>query len=109
MIQNYIKNIVLIGFALIGPIYLPAGGIQRNLNQYAKFSRSREIVLGSDSSVYCIPSIYSNKIRCANAGTSLSILNYWVNANNERWMRVKLSDNIFFHNPRQPLKGWMKV
>ena len=31
MINNYIKNICLISFALFAPIYLPAGGIQKEL------------------------------------------------------------------------------
>ena len=33
MINNLLRNICLIVFALIGPITLPAGGIQKSLNQ----------------------------------------------------------------------------
>ena len=33
MIKNILKNFCLITFALIAPITLPAGGIQKNLNQ----------------------------------------------------------------------------
>ena len=32
MINNLLKNFCLITFALIAPITLPAGGIQKNLN-----------------------------------------------------------------------------
>ena len=49
MINNYIKNICLIVFALVGPISLPAGGIQRsidtNLNiKPNKSQNSKEII-----------------------------------------------------------------
>ena len=47
MMKNVIKNICLIGFALIGPITLPAGGIQRNLNEYNSLNNSKEIILNS--------------------------------------------------------------
>ena len=33
MINNLLKNFCLFTFALIGPITLPAGGIQKSLNQ----------------------------------------------------------------------------
>ena len=33
MINNVLKNFCLITFALIAPITLPAGGIQKSLNQ----------------------------------------------------------------------------
>jgi len=33
MINNLLKNFCLITFALIAPITLPAGGIQKSLNQ----------------------------------------------------------------------------
>ena len=33
MIYNVLKNFCLITFALIAPITLPAGGIQKSLNQ----------------------------------------------------------------------------
>ena len=32
MIKNLLKNFCLITFALVGPITLPAGGIQKSLN-----------------------------------------------------------------------------
>jgi len=42
MIKNLLKNFCLITFALIGPITLPAGGIQKSLNQnhFTKYKRN---------------------------------------------------------------------
>ena len=55
--KNVIKNFCLIGFALIGPITLPAGGIQRDLNEYNILNNSKEIILNSNCSLYTFPKL----------------------------------------------------
>ena len=109
MIENCIKNICLIGFALIGPIYLPAGGIQRYLNEYLVVEDSKEIVLNSNCSIYCFPKNNSKKLRVLNTGSSVSILNEWVNSDSERWIRVKLLTNALIESPNKPIRGWIRI
>ena len=46
MINNYIKNICLIVFALVAPISLPAGGIQRSITDLN--DKSNEIIINSN-------------------------------------------------------------
>ena len=109
MIRNYIKNICLISFALFAPIYLPAGGIQKNLNNLSCFNKTKEIVLDSNCSIYIIPDIYSKKLRYLKTGSSLVILRDWISSNNDKWFRVKISNNIFLDNANQPMRGWIKL
>ena len=109
MINNCIKNICLISFALFGPIYLPAGGIQKNLNENSFFNKSKEIVLNSKCSIYVTPSNNSKELISLRPGASLSILRYWINSNNDKWFRVQLSNNIFTDNSYKPRKGWIKI
>ena len=109
MINNYIKNICLISFALFAPIYLPAGGIQKNLNNLSCFNKSKEIVLESNSSIYIMPDLYSKKLRHLKTGSTLLILRHWINSNNDRWFRVQASNNIFVDNSNKPTRGWIKV
>ena len=45
MMNNLLKNICLITFALIGPITLPAGGIQKSLNQFRLLDHNEAIIL----------------------------------------------------------------
>ena len=45
MINNVIKNFCLITFALIAPITLPAGGIQKSLNHNTFTKNTKEIIL----------------------------------------------------------------
>ena len=109
MIKNYIKNICLISFALFAPIYLPAGGIQKNLNNLSCFNKSKEIVLDSNCTIYITPDVYSKKLRHLKTGSTIVILRHWITSTNDRWFRVQTTSNIFVDNANQPMRGWIKV
>ena len=107
MINNYIKNICLIVFALVGPISLPAGGIQRSIHTNLN-DKSNEIIINSNKNIYFYPEKNSKKISSLPIGTPASVLRYWIDSNDERWIRVELSKSIF-NNIGQPLKGWIRI
>ena len=109
MIKNYIKNICLISFALFAPIYLPAGGIQKNLNKLSCFNKAKEIVLDSNSAIYITPDVNSKKLRHLKTCSSLVILRHWITSTNDRWFRVQTANNIFTDNSNKPMRGWMRV
>ena len=91
MINNVLKNFCLITFALIAPITLPAGGIQKSLNQN-KFPNNRnEIILSSNTCLYSCPEIYAKELLVLNVGTTLSVLRYWSVNKSETWVRVELA------------------
>ena len=62
MINNVLKNFCLITFALIAPITLPAGGIQKSLNQSKLLNNTKEIVLSSNTSLYSFPAIHASEL-----------------------------------------------
>ncbi len=104
-----IKNICLIGFALIGPITLPAGGIQRNLNEYNILNSSKEIILSANCSLYTVPEINAKKLLVLDTGSSLSVLQKWVVNENNSWARVELLTNRFIEHPNRTKRGWIKI
>ena len=71
MINNLLKNFCLITFALIAPITLPAGGIQKSLNQEKIPYNSKEITLSSNTSLYSFPEIYAKELLVLDVGTTL--------------------------------------
>ena len=109
MIKIMIKNICLIGFALIGPITLPAGGIQRNLNEYNILNNSKEIILNANCSLYTSPKINAIKLLVLETGSSLSVLQKWVVKENDTWARVELLTNQFIEHPNRAKRGWIKL
>ena len=74
MINNVLKNFCLITFALIAPITLPAGGIQKSLNQNNCPNNTNEIILSSNTSLYSCPEIYAKELLVLDVGTTLSVL-----------------------------------
>ena len=109
MMRNVIKNICLIGFALIGPITLPAGGIQRNLNEFKTLNSTREIILNSNCSLYTFPKTNAKKLMVLNSGASLSILRKWVVNESDIWARVELATNRLIDDPNKTTRGWIKM
>ena len=106
--NNCIKNICLIVFALVGPISLPAGGIQRSITDLIN-DQSNEIIINSNKYIYFYPEKSSKKLSRISVGTSASILRYWIDSDNKKWIRVEFSKSIFNNNLCHPLKGWMKI
>ncbi len=109
MINNVLKNFCLITFALIAPITLPAGGIQKSLNQNKFPNSMNEIILCSNTSLYSCPEIYAKELLVLDVGTTLSVLRNWKVSKNETWLRVELASNKFFDDPNKILKGWIKM
>ena len=109
MINNIIKNCCLITFALIAPITLPAGGIQKSLNQNKFLNNTNEIILSSNASLYSCPEIYAKELLILDVGTTLSVLRNWKVSKNETWVRVELASNKLLDDPNKILKGWIKI
>ena len=109
MMNNLLKNICLIFFALFGPITLPAGGIQKSLNQNQFTNNTREIILTSNTSLYSFPEINAKELLVLDMGTTLSVLRNWKVSENEIWVRVELASNKLLDDPNKISKGWIKM
>ena len=109
MINHVLKNFCLITFALIAPITLPAGGIQKSLNQNKFPKNINEIILSSETSLYSCPEIYAKELLVLDVGTTLSVLRNWKVSKNETRVRVELASNKFLDDPNRILKGWIKM
>ena len=109
MINNVLKNFCLITFALIAPITLPAGGIQKSLNQNKFPNNINEIILSTNTSLYSCPEICAKELLVLDVGTTLSILRNWKVSKSESWVRVELASNKFLDDPNMILKGWIRI
>ena len=109
MINNLLKNVCLITFALIGPITLPAGGIQKSLNQYKFLNNNKEIIVEAETPLYTFPEIDAKKLMVLDSGSSITILRSWKVNERETWVRVQLAFNKILDNPNKITKGWIKM
>ncbi len=109
MINNLLKNFCLITFALIAPVTLPAGGIQKSLNQNKFPNNTKEIILSSNTSLYSSPEIHAKELLVLDIGATLFVLHNWKVSDSENWLRVELASNKFLDNPNKITKGWVKI
>ena len=109
MINNILKNFCLITFALIAPITLPAGGIQKSINHNKFPNNTKEITLSSNTSLYSYPEINDKELLVLDVGTSLSVLRNWKVSESEIWVRVELASNKLLDDPNKIIKGWIKM
>ena len=109
MIINFLKNSCLIIFALIAPITLPAGGIQKSLNQYNFPNNAKEIISSYKTSLYSFPEVNARELLVLEIGTPLSVLRSWRVSESEIWLRVQLASNKLLDNPNKIIKGWIKM
>ena len=109
MIKNLLKNFCLITCALSGPITLPAGGIQKSLNQNKSPDNSQEIILSTYTPLYSFPEINAQELCVLNVGTTLSVLRNWKVSESEIWARVELVSNRLLDDPNKITKGWIKM
>ena len=109
MINNVLKNFCLITFALIAPITLPAGGIQKSLNQNKFLQNTNEIILISNTSLYSCPEIHAKELLVLDVGSNLSVLHNCRVNETEIWVRVELASNKLLDDPNKITKGWIKM
>tara|TARA_A100001388_G_C28682969_1_gene457303 strand:+ start:53 stop:382 length:330 start_codon:yes stop_codon:yes gene_type:complete len=109
MIKNLLKNFCLITFALIAPITLPAGGIQKNLDQNKSAYNTKEIILSANAPLFSFPEINAKELLVLDIGTTLSVLRNWKVSEKEIWLRVELASNKFLDDPNKIRKGWIKM
>ncbi len=109
MMNNLLKNFCLISFALIAPITLPAGGIQKSLIQNNFSHKTKEIILISNTFLYSFPESNAKELLVLNVGTTLSVMRNWKVMKNEIWARVELASNKILDDPNKVTKGWIKM
>ena len=109
MMNNLLKNFCLIVFALIGPVTLPAGGIQKSFSQNKFPCNSKEIILSSNTSLHSFPEINAKQLLVLDMGTTLSIIRKWKVRETETWVRVELATNKLLDDPNKITKGWIKM
>ena len=108
MINNLLRNFCLITFALVAPISLPAGGIQKSINQN-KSPSINEIILSSSTSLYSFPGINAKELLLLDVGTNLFVLRNWKLNKTEIWLRVELASSKILDDPSKITKGWIKM
>ena len=100
---------LLLSFALLGPIYLPAGGGSQFTQSIRRNNSSRSTIIGEYYYLKSSPSVDSPSLRVLEAGTPISILKVWTSSNGENWLLVKINSVELADDIGLPKRGWLNV
>ena len=92
----------LLGFALVVPTGLPAGGADRRLPEVRRRQSSAEPLLSpARLALRCAPRHQAPVITSADAGESLRVLRRWSEPGGGCWLHVELA------SPEGVRRGWL--
>jgi hypothetical protein len=93
----------LLGFALLAPAALPAGGGDRRLPEVRRRESSREPLLSvASSSLHSSPQRHAPVLAHLEPGSPLRVLRHWFAPDGRRWLQVEAVREV-----RQPSRGWL--
>ena len=93
----------LLGFALLAPAALPAGGGERRLPDVRRRESSREpLVVGCQSGLYSSPQQQAPILAKLAPGTPLRVLQKWMGPHGQWWWQVEVANRSL-----GPTRGWV--
>ncbi|MEI8251362.1 MAG: SH3 domain-containing protein [Synechococcus sp. ELA057] len=93
----------LMGFALLAPATLPAGGGERRLPEVRRRESAVEPLLGSAClSLRCAPERQAPVLARVDQGAPLHVLRQWFSPQGQRWLRVESAAPC-----GRPARGWL--
>jgi hypothetical protein len=82
----------LLGFALVAPAGLPAGGAERRLPEVRRRQSQAEPLLSPvRQALRCAPRHHAPMICCAEVGEPLRVLHRWTEPGGGSWLHVELA------------------
>lgn len=98
-----LRWVALLGFALLAPAALPAGGGERRLPEVRRRQSAQEPLLSSAcQSLRCAPERQAPVLAQVDAGVPLRVLRHWLSPQGRRWLRVEAASAS-----GRPARGWM--
>jgi hypothetical protein len=93
----------LLGFALLAPTTLPAGGGERRLPELRRRQNPQEPLLSSTClSLLCSPERRAPVLSRIDAGEPLHVLRRWLSPEGSLWLRVEAMTPC-----GKPARGWL--
>jgi len=108
----FIRCACLLGFALLAPITLPAGGgaVQTKITLQRRLrSNFSPLIAGDNCFLLSSPLKNAPSLRKLENGTPLTILRTWNHSQEQMWLYVRLSSSQVFDKSTNARRGWINV
>tara|TARA_Y100001968_G_scaffold330877_1_gene383860 strand:+ start:568 stop:903 length:336 start_codon:yes stop_codon:yes gene_type:complete len=100
---------LLLSFALLAPVALPAGGASRNKDLLSNDASIGPMLAGSSCELRAYPSIAEPPLRTIQAGTPIRILRLWHDQDGVDWLHVQISSFRSLDQVPSVNRGWISV
>jgi hypothetical protein len=99
-----LRWVALLGFALLAPAALPAGGGERRTPEVRRRQSAQEPLLGSAClTLRCSPERQAPVLARVDSGVPLRVLRQWFSPQGRRWLQVEMAGSAVELRRR----GWM--
>ena len=86
-----LRCVALLGFALLAPATLPAGGGERRMPEVRRRQSALEPLLSSScQSLHCAPERQAPVLARVDSGVPLRVLRQWFSPQGRRWLQVEI-------------------
>ena len=97
------RSLALLGFALVAPAGLPAGGAERRVPELRRRgSVSEPLISAAGCSLRCAPRCEAPALADLPSGSRLRVLRQWLAPNGHRWLQVEVPSAA-----GRPARGWL--
>ena len=108
--NSFIRWTWLLGFALIAPITLPAGGaVNTAQTMYLRKSSDSSVIAGDNCLLKTSPLQNAPLLKKVDYGTSLRLLRKWNSSDGDIWFQVQISSAQIFSESKDIRRGWINV
>jgi hypothetical protein len=98
------QAVALVGFALVAPAALPAGGGERRLPELRRRgSEAEPLISGGGCRLHCAPQWRAPLLARVEAGVPLRVVQQWFSPEGSRWLRVEASGQA-----GRRARGWLQ-
>tara|TARA_Y100001968_G_scaffold266720_1_gene256362 strand:- start:2764 stop:3105 length:342 start_codon:yes stop_codon:yes gene_type:complete len=107
LLSTFIVWTWLLGFALVAPTTLPAGGAQKSIVQQRKDNISSPLIALKEFNLRSSVSKNSSVLTRVKAGTPVNIIKVWDGIDGDKWLLVNVISHDFYQLFYK--KGWVNI
>jgi len=100
---------LLLSFALLAPISLPAGGASQSTIAIRRSDGIGPILAGGNCNLRASPSVDAPSLRILQAGTPIRVLRIWSCPDGNHWVQIKILSFELVEVIDSPTRGWVNV
>tara|TARA_Y100001968_G_scaffold140343_1_gene128373 strand:+ start:141 stop:476 length:336 start_codon:yes stop_codon:yes gene_type:complete len=108
-VKSFFGFFLLLSFAFLAPIDLPAGGSSRKRDFVTLDDCIGTIFIGKSCKLRAYPSMQENSLRTIDTGTPIHILRIWHDQSGSDWLHIQISSINAIEDIKLVNRGWIGV